>query len=112
MSYVTISYQQLYFLLITRGACPLLALLVNPLLKGLRPLQPMLAKSHLILANIEQILIRFVYMRDQEKKMRAANIYLGTFPLFLPKSRQIDFVMEDKLIVYNIAITYNIITHV
>ena len=33
----------------------------TPLLQGLRPLQPMLAKSHLFLANTEQILIRFVY---------------------------------------------------
>ena len=53
----------------------------------MRPLQPMLAKSHLFLANIEQILVRFVYMKDQEK-MRAANIYLGTFPLNRAKIRQ------------------------
>ena len=56
------------FTCITRGPCPLLALLVNHRSQGLRPLQPMLAKSHLFLANIKQILIRFVYMRDQEKK--------------------------------------------
>ena len=74
---------------------PLLALLVNPRSQGLRPLQAMLAKSHLFLANIEQILIRFVYMRNQEKEMRAANIYLGTFPLYRPKYLQMDFVMED-----------------
>ena len=53
---------------ITRGPCRLLALLVNPRSQGLRLLQPMLAKSHLILADIKQILIRFVYMSDQEKK--------------------------------------------
>ena len=52
----------------TRGHCPLLALLVNSRLQGLRHLQPMLAKSYLFLTNIEQILIRFVYMRDQEKR--------------------------------------------
>ena len=52
----------------TRGPCPLLALLVNPRWQGLRPLQPILAKPHLFLANIEQILIGFVNMRDQEKK--------------------------------------------
>ena len=79
----------------TRGPCPLLALLINPFLQGLRPLQPMLPKSHLFLAKIEQILIRFVYMRDQERKMRAANIYLGTFAMYRPKSRQMDLVMED-----------------
>ena len=65
---MTQSHYTATFFLITRGPCPLLALLVNPRLQGLRPLQPMLAKSHLFLANIEQILIGFVYMRDQEKK--------------------------------------------
>ena len=49
----------------TRGPCPLRVLLVNP---HLQALQPMFAKSHLILANIKQILIHFVYMRDQEKQ--------------------------------------------
>ena len=48
--------------------CPLLALLVNSHSQGLRLLQPILAKSHLNLANIKQILIHFVYMRDQEKQ--------------------------------------------
>ena len=51
----------------TRGPCPLLALLVNPRSQGLRPLQPVFAKSHLFLANIKQILMHFIYMRDQEK---------------------------------------------
>ena len=57
-----------FFFTGTRGPCPLLALLVNPRLQGLRPLQSMLAKPHLFLANVEQILIGFVYMRDEEKK--------------------------------------------
>ena len=34
------------------------------------------------------------YERSREK-MRSANIYLGIFPLKRPKSRQMDFVMED-----------------
>ena len=55
--------------------CPLLALLVSPRLQGLRPLQPMLAKSHLFFANIEQILIRFVYMRDQEKNESCKHLF-------------------------------------
>ena len=59
---------QFLFLYRTRGPCPVLALLVNPSLQGLRPLQPIIAKSHLFLANVKQIIIRFVYMRDQEKK--------------------------------------------
>ena len=67
-TYFTISICLNFFLLKLGGLAPLLALLVNPRLQGLRPLQPMLGKSHLFLANMEQILIRFVYMRDQEKK--------------------------------------------
>ena len=52
----------------TRGPYPLLTLLVNPRSQGLRPLQPMLAKPQLFHANTKEILIRFVYMRDQVKK--------------------------------------------
>ena len=44
--------------------------------------------------------------------MRVANICLGAFPLYWPKSRQMDFVMEDELIGYNTVITYNITTHI
>ena len=57
-----------HIFLTARGPCPLLSLLVNPRSQGLRPLQPMLAKSNLLLANIKQILIHFLYTRDQEKK--------------------------------------------
>ena len=102
----------LQILFIIRGLSPLLALLVKPRSQRLRALQAMLAKFHLFLANIKQILIRFAYMRDQEKKMRASIIYLGTFPLNRPKSCQVDFGMEYYLIGYNIVITYNITTHV
>ena len=102
-----------FFFLLARRPCPLLALLVNPRLQGLCPLQPMLTKSHLFLANIEQDPNTFcLYAISRKKKMRAANIYLGTFPLYRSKSRQMDFVMEDQLIGYNIVITYNITIHI
>ena len=78
----------------TRGSYPLLALLVNPRLQGLRPLQPMLAKSHLFLANIEQILIRFVYVKDQEKNENCKHLF-GYFSIILSKTHQMVFVMED-----------------
>ena len=84
-----------HIFLTARGPCPLLSLLVNRTRTGCTPCKPMLAKSHLILANIKQILIHFVYMRDQEKTMKAANIYLGIFSLYRPKSSQMDFIMED-----------------
>ena len=35
-----------------------------------------------------------LYVRSREK-MRAVNIFWGTFLLYRPKSRQMDFVMED-----------------
>ena len=63
----------------------------------------MLAKSQLFLVNIKQILIRFVYMRDQTKKWE--------LQAFIWAPRQMDFVMEDYLIGDNIVMTYNIITH-
>ena len=52
----------------TRGTCPLLALLVKPRSQSLRPLRAMLTNSHLFHAIIKQILIRFVSVRDQEKR--------------------------------------------
>ena len=35
-----------------------------------------------------------LYERSKEK-LRAVNIYLGTYSLYRPKSPQMDFVMED-----------------
>ena len=60
-------HRQNFFFTKTRGLC-IFALLVNRRSQGLRPLRAMLAKSHLFLANIKQILMRYVYMRNQEKK--------------------------------------------
>ena len=73
ISFFKQKYYLNFFFYHTRGPCPLLALLVNSLLHGLRPLQPMLAKSHLFLANIEQILIRFVSGVEIRNRQLGAN---------------------------------------
>ena len=57
-----------FFKIKTRGLNPLLALLVKPRSKGQCPLRTMLVNSHSFSVNINHILIRFVFMRDQEKK--------------------------------------------
>ena len=76
-------YQQLFysFFLNTRP-CPLLALLVNPRLQGLRPLQPVLAKSHLFLANIEQIQ-KALFIWEIKRKNEICKHLFGYFSIIL-----------------------------
>ena len=84
-AFVLILYFYILIFTITRGPCPLLALLVKPRSQGLSPLQPVLAKSHLFLANIKQILMRFVYMSDQGKKWELQTFIWVLFHYTGPK---------------------------
>ena len=101
----------MYFLK-NQGALPPTHTACQPPLVGAAPLLTYARQTPFVSCeNLTDPNTLCLYKRYKEK-MRAANIYLDTFPLYRPKSRQMDFVMEDQLIGYNIVVTYNITIHI
>ena len=63
------------------GLCLLFPLLTKLHSKGPRPCRTMLANSHSFSVNVNHILIRFVFMKDQEKKKESCKQLFGYFSI-------------------------------